>query len=293
MVLVAGSTGILGSEICRMLREQGKEVRALVRPSSNPEKLEQLSKWGCTLAYGDLKDPGSLSNACKGVTEVISTVTSMVSRQEGDSVGTVDQDGQINLVRAATEAGANQFVLISFPDTRNYPNPLNDAKRAVEKEMERSGMAYTSILANYFMETWLSPIVGFDYTSDKVVIYGEGNSPVAFVSLVDVAKAAVASVGNPKARNKYIPFGGPQNLSYRQAVEIFERVSGKKFEISAVPSAALQQQLTMVSNPIEGIFTALMLNVADGIPMDCQETFAALGIKPVSVEDYARSVTGS
>ena len=38
MVLVAGSTGILGSEICRMLREQGKEVRALVRPSSNPEK---------------------------------------------------------------------------------------------------------------------------------------------------------------------------------------------------------------------------------------------------------------
>ena len=66
MVLVAGSTGILGSEICRMLREQGKEVRALVRPSSNPEKLEQLSKWGCTLAYGDLKDPGSLSNALKG-----------------------------------------------------------------------------------------------------------------------------------------------------------------------------------------------------------------------------------
>lgn len=290
MVLVAGATGVLGSEICRQLRGKGAEVRALVRKSANPEKLSQLTDLGCELVYGDLKDSQSLKVACAGIGGVISTVTSMVSRQEGDDVQSVDQNGQINLVRAAADAGAEQFILISFPETRNYPNLLDDAKREVEKAMERSGMAYTSILANYFMETWLSPIVGFDYHSGKTVIYGEGNQPTAFVSLYDVAQLAAACVGNPSAKNKYLPFGGPENLSYRQVVEIFEGLDGRQYEVSAVPSDALKYQMAQVSNPIEGIFTALMLNVADGIPMDSTDLYKTFGLKPTSIADFARNV---
>ena len=37
--LVVGATGLLGGEICRMLAERGDKVRALVRPTANPERL--------------------------------------------------------------------------------------------------------------------------------------------------------------------------------------------------------------------------------------------------------------
>ena len=46
MILVVGSTGFLGSEICRRLTASGKSVRGLVRSTSDPEKVERLKAMG-------------------------------------------------------------------------------------------------------------------------------------------------------------------------------------------------------------------------------------------------------
>jgi len=37
--LVIGATGMLGGEICRLLAEQRRSVRALVRETSNPDRV--------------------------------------------------------------------------------------------------------------------------------------------------------------------------------------------------------------------------------------------------------------
>jgi uncharacterized protein YbjT (DUF2867 family) len=42
MILMAGATGILGSEICRRLAATGKPIRAMVRHSSDAGKIEAL-----------------------------------------------------------------------------------------------------------------------------------------------------------------------------------------------------------------------------------------------------------
>ena len=42
MVVIAGSTGVLGFEICRRLRERGHSVRALVRATSARERVSAL-----------------------------------------------------------------------------------------------------------------------------------------------------------------------------------------------------------------------------------------------------------
>lgn len=292
-MLVAGSTGVLGSEICRLLRERDHEVRALARHSSNPDTIAQLESWGCEVVYGDLKKPETLASACEGVEAVISTVTSVRSARQEDTIEGVDQNGQINLVHAAAHAGVNQFILISFPDTTQYPNPLNDAKREVEKQMERSGMFFTSILANYFMEVWLSPVVGFDYTSGNLTGYGEDHRPISFVSYRDVAKLAVRCVGHPAARNQYIPFGGPQQLSYSDVAGIFEEVSRRKMNLTLVPRAGLLQQLSQISHPVESAFTCLMLNLCDGVPMNSQEVYESFAFEPTYVTDYAIKVVGT
>lgn len=64
MNLIAGATGMVGSEICRLLKAQGKPVRALVRKSSAPEKVAALRALGAEIVVGDLKDPASLAAAC-------------------------------------------------------------------------------------------------------------------------------------------------------------------------------------------------------------------------------------
>ena len=77
MILVVGSTGMVGSEICHILASKGLPFRALVRETSDPAKVERLKGYGAELVQGDLRDPASLAAACKGVDQVICTVSAM------------------------------------------------------------------------------------------------------------------------------------------------------------------------------------------------------------------------
>src|SRR5689334_8536926 len=56
MILVAGATGLVGSEVCQRLIRRGERVRALVRATSSREKVEALRSSGVELFVGDLKD---------------------------------------------------------------------------------------------------------------------------------------------------------------------------------------------------------------------------------------------
>src|SRR5688572_24919202 len=177
MHLVVGATGLLGSEICRLLVADGKPPRALVRPTSDQGKVAQLENLNVEIARGDLKHRPSLDAACQGVSVVISTASSTLSRQEGDSIQTVDLEGQLNLIDAAKAANVSRFVLISFPHV-NVEFPLQDAKRTVEDHLKNSGVTYTILRLTFFMEVWLSPALGFDAANAKVQIYGSGEKTI-------------------------------------------------------------------------------------------------------------------
>ena len=98
MILVAGATGLLGSEICSRLRAEGRAVRAMTRTA--PDKVAALRAAGAATEIADRKNPASLARACEGVGTVISTASSTISRQDGDSIETVDHLGQLSLVEA-------------------------------------------------------------------------------------------------------------------------------------------------------------------------------------------------
>ena len=80
-------------------------MRGLVRATSAPEKVERLKAMGVSTVLGDLRDPASLKAACRGVDTVITTATTTMSMQPGDSIPVTDQQGQLDLVKAAREAG--------------------------------------------------------------------------------------------------------------------------------------------------------------------------------------------
>jgi uncharacterized protein YbjT (DUF2867 family) len=75
------------------------------------------------------------------------TPTPTLSRHEGDSIQTVDAEGQLALVEAAKSAGAEYYVFVSFRDNPSLQYPLTQAKRAVERSLKASGIAYTMLRA--------------------------------------------------------------------------------------------------------------------------------------------------
>ena len=288
MNLVVGSTGLLGSEICRLLSAAGKPVRALVRPTSDQNKVGQLEGLNIEIARGDLKDRSSLEAACRGSSTVISTASATLSRQEGDSIETVDLKGQLNLIDAAKAAKVDHFVLISFPPT-DVDFPLQAAKRKVEDHLKASGLTYTILQPTFFMEVWLSPALGFDAANGSAQIYGSGENKGSWISYKDVAKFAVASLDNPQAQNSVIKLGGPEALSPLEVVHIFERVKGRKFDVRHVPETALKEQRSAAVDSLEQSFAGLMLYYSQGDIIDMQETLQRLPVSLTSVEDFARA----
>jgi len=161
MILIVGATGVLGGHVCRLLRERGHPVRALVRKTSDPDKVASLRAIGAEIVLGDLKNRESLEAACRGASALVTTVSSTQSRHEGDSIDTVDRQGQLDLVAAAEAAGVGHFVYVSFPPVA-VEFPLQDAKRAVENRLRGSRIAHTILQPTFFAEVWLSPALGFD-----------------------------------------------------------------------------------------------------------------------------------
>ncbi len=291
MNLVVGATGMVGAEICRLLAAASKPVTALVRASSDPAKVERIRQLGATIVQGDLRDPVSLKSACQGVNAVISTASAMpFAYAPGENTPSrTDQDGCLSLIDVAREVGVEQFVYTSFPPMP--PSfPLQDAKRAVEARLRDSGLTHTILQPTYFTEVWLSPAVGFDHANRKAAVYGTGENAISWISFLDVAQFAVASLDNPAARNATVKLGGPEGLSPHQVVKRFEEIGSKDFAVTHVPVEALQGQLAGATDPMQKSFVGLMLGYASATAIDMTATLKAFPLNLRTVDGYARSV---
>ena len=69
-VLVTGSTGFIGSHLCRALIEKGHSVRAFHRSTSNLRLLQDLP---VEHALGDLTQPDTIKNAVEGMDIIFHT----------------------------------------------------------------------------------------------------------------------------------------------------------------------------------------------------------------------------
>ncbi len=287
MNLIVGATGLVGGEICRRLSAEKKPVRAMVRPTGDESRIDELRASGAELVTGDLKDPASIQAACAGATTVLSTASSMLSRQPGDTIDGVDRIGQLQLIEAAKAAGVKHFVFVSFSEQAE-DFALQRAKREVEQALISSGMAYTILRPTFFMEIWFGPVLGFDAMAHRARIYGTGENPISWISFPNVADFAVHSLDTPAARNATFTLGGPEALSPLQVVRIFEELGGEKFTIEYVMESVLHAAKTSSRRALDEAFAALSLGYAHGDAIDMSATLAVMPVRLVTVREYAQ-----
>ena len=229
MILVAGATGALGSIITRRLAAQSRDVRILVRRGANYTALVDA---GVDPAFGDLKDRASLDRAMAGVETVITTANSAL-RGGDDNVETVEIQGNRNLIDAARAAGVKQFIFTSALGADvNSPVPLLRGKALSEGHLKASGIPYTILSPNVFMEVWFPVIIAAPVQSgEPITIIGAGNRKHSFVSSKDVAAFAAAAAGHLAATNQQIVVCGPEPLSWNDVVERAGRLLGRTLDV--------------------------------------------------------------
>jgi uncharacterized protein YbjT (DUF2867 family) len=288
MILVIGSTGLVGNEVCRLLVSRKFQVRAMVRSTSKSSKLNELKELGVQLMNGDLCDKSTFPQVLDGISTVITTVSSMpFSYVPGENdIRHVDEEGMINLINEAKKQGVKHFIYTSFSKNFDLDFPLCIAKRKVEKHLQSIGINYTILRPSCFMESWLTATVGFDAQNGKVNLCGDGNKPIAYISYKDVAKFAVECVSNPSALNAILELGGPENMSQLDAVNTFKTQINKEIEIQHVPIELLQSQFDSATDPMQKSFAGLMLCVAKGDKIEMKEVLMKFPVKLTSVKDF-------
>jgi len=280
MLLVVGATGQLGGAIVRRALGAGYDVRVLFREGS---QYQELVEAGAQTAIGDLKDPESLKRACQGIDAVITTANS-VKRGGSDSVESVDLLGNVALVDAAAAAGVGHFVFTSLLGANpQSPIPFVSAKGKVEEHLRTSGMPYTILQPNIFMDVWIKAIVDEPLRARQpVTLIGTGRKKHSFVAERDVATFALGALANTHARNSAIAIGGPRPLSWRDILASYEMFLGYPVAVNELPPGS--------ALPGAPAFTSNMLTFMDTYesPVDMTQTARDFKIALTAVETYVR-----
>ncbi len=285
MILVVGATGNLGGAVTRILLAQGRPVRILARPQSN---YQPLAEAGAQVVLGDLKQRDSLDAACEGADTIITTANS-AARGGEDNVQTVDLEGNRNLIDAAKAAGVNQFIFVSvLTADANSPVPFIQAKGKTEEYLRASGIPYTIFAPNGYMELMVAGVVGMPaMMGQPVTIVGGGRRKHSFISFSDVATFILAAISNPAAINQKLLLGGPQPLSFRDAVAIYERVLGHQIQVRSVaPGEPVPGFPPMITQLLAGLDTY-------DSPIDMTGTTRTFGIQLTPLEEVARRAATS
>ncbi|NJL64302.1 MAG: NmrA family NAD(P)-binding protein [Methylacidiphilales bacterium] len=236
LVLVLGSTGQVGKLVVEALK-QTSDVRIRVT-SRKLEQVETLRQQGQDAVYLDLDDPRTFAIALHGVDKLF-LVT-------GYTVAMLAQSKTI--VDAAKKAGVKHIVHLGIFAQWDCTDPHFVWHQLIERYIEASGIAWTHLHPNVFMEN----LLGFlPIENDRLSMFWD-NQRVGWVALKDVA--AVAATILREASDRFTGkdyWLSTEVLNGEEIVAILSDVLGRKIDYVVKQPEDLQALMTSGAIPVE------------------------------------------
>lgn len=276
-ILVIGATGNIGKELTKLLAKKGEKVRVTVRPTSHTEELKAL---GVEMIQADLHAPSSLKEAMNGIEKVFFATPFVPNMVEISR----------NIIQAAKEAGVKHLVKISGAGAELEAITMAKWHRTIEKEIEQSGIAYTFLRPNSFMQN----IVNFSAHTikDHGAFYAPiGDGKIALVDARNVAKVAYHVLTEEGHENKAYYLSGPEAISYPEIADILSSVTGSSIKYVDVPAEGARQSMLDAGMPVETVDALLELYHINklGYTAEVSNTVEEItGQKATSFETFAK-----
>lgn len=233
MLLVTGATGNNGSEIIKRLAMQNVPVRAMVR-----DRAKAMTAPNVEVVEADFDRPETLLSALSGVDRAF-LLTNSSEHAEAQ---------QLAFVEAAKQSGVAQIVKLSqFAADRNSPVRFLRYHAAVEAAIQASGMAYTFLRPNLFMQGLLN----FKSTiaSQNAFYAAIGDAKVSMIDVRDIADVAIAALTEPGHEGKIYDLTGAQALTHTEAAQYLSDAIGRKINFVDISPDQMLETLLSVHFP--------------------------------------------
>jgi uncharacterized protein YbjT (DUF2867 family) len=236
MILVTGASGTVGSEVVKALGGRSAGVRAgyRTRPQNVPAGVESVKL--------DYERPETIRPALQGVDTLF-----LLSN-------TVDPERKV--VDEAKRAGVKRIVKLSVIGAAEEGFTFARWHRAVEKYIEASGLGWTFLRPNGFMQNVVT-YMGETIRSQSAIYSPAGNAAASHIDARDVGAVGARVLTDKGHEGKAYELTGPAALTYGQIAEILSRVLGRT--IGYVPISPEQyRQAAVAAGTPEGYADALV-----------------------------------
>lgn len=230
MILVTGSTGTVGSEVVKQLQAKGAEFRVAV---SSLTKAKMANAEGLQAAVLNYTDAQSFEYALKGIERLFLLSPPGATEMEA------------GLIEAAKKVDVRHIVKLSVIGADTGASIFGREHGAMEKVIKESGVAYTFLRPNGFMQNYLSNF-GATIREQGAFYLAQGDSKYSVVDVVDIAAVAAKALTQAGHEGKAYTITGPEALSNTQIAEKLSKAIGKPVKYVAISDeqmrSAMQQQ---------------------------------------------------
>lgn len=238
-ILVAGSTGYLGSHLVQQLLLTNSSFKALAR---NKAKLLAQGVAEAQIIEAQVTSPEELRGCCDEIDIVISCIG--ITKQH-DRLGYMDVDyqGNLNLLHEAERAGVSKFIYVSAFNADKYPDVrlLKAKERFAKRLLISNELTPCVIRPNGFFsdmeEVYKMAAQG------RVYLFGDGDTKVNPIDGEDLAQFCLEAIDSAEHE---LETGGPEVLSVKQIALSAFHAQKKPVKITSLPDWVRRVALVVV-----------------------------------------------
>jgi uncharacterized protein YbjT (DUF2867 family) len=258
--LVLGASGLIGRRLVDALLKEGRDVRGATRKPQGPEDVRL-----------DLTDEETFGPALAGATTV------MLMSRPGDEDAHLFAEP---FIEAMVSTGVRRVVVLSALGAERRPE---FSLRKVELLVERSGLEWTHVRPNFFMQMLALPPLSTEIATRGTLSLPLGDAAIAYVHAHDVAALLHRALLDASLSGQGLTLSGPEALNHHQVVEsIGDTVDRAVRYIELEDDAARAMMLTRGFAPphVERVLTFYRL-IREGFCSAPDESIATLLGRPL------------